>query len=182
MRRPAVFLDRDGVIIENRPDYVKCWEEVRFLRGSHEALRRLKASKYVLVVVTNQSAVGRGIISLEQALTINCRVIREIERQRGRVDATYLCPHAPDEGCSCRKPAPGMLLQAAEELGLDLTSSYLVGDALSDIQAARSAGVQSILVLTGRGTEQLSLGRAEDLGDCPAMSDLEAAVDHILAQ
>ena len=177
-----MFLDRDGVIIENRADYVKSWEEVRFLPGASQALQRLRASHYALVLVTNQSVVGRDIISLAQALRINCRVIHEIETFRGRMDATYLCPHAPDEGCHCRKPAPGMLLQASEELGLDLTSSYLVGDALSDIQAARAAGVTGILVLTGRGANQSRLLEAEGLRDCPVVKDLEAAVAYILAQ
>ena len=170
------------MIIENRNDYVKSWEEVRFLPGAFEALRRLGRSEYVLVLITNQSAVGRGIISLEQAIEINRRVIAEIEAQGGRVDASYLCPHHPDEGCDCRKPAPGMLLRAAEELGLDLVRSYAIGDAVSDIQAAQAAGVRGILVLTGRGTEQASLLEAQDLSGCPVMTDLSAAVDYILRE
>ena len=113
-----MFLDRDGVIIENRSDYVKSWEEVRFLPGVFEALRRLARSEYALAIVTNQSAVGRGIISLDEAMHINERVLAEIAAQGGRVDASYMCPHRPDEGCNCRKPAPGMLLQAAEDLEL----------------------------------------------------------------
>jgi D-glycero-D-manno-heptose 1,7-bisphosphate phosphatase len=180
--RQAVFLDRDGVIVENRRDYVKSWEEVRFLPGSLEALRRLHRSPFVLVMVTNQSAVGRGIISLEQAMGINQRVIAEVEAQGGRVDASYLCPHHPDEGCDCRKPAPGMLLRAAEELHLDLHRSYVIGDAVSDIEAARAIGAQGVLLLTGRGAEQLSVLRARGLNDCLVMADLAAAIDHILAE
>jgi len=132
-------LDRDGVIIENRTDYVKSWEEVHFLPGAFEALRRLSRSDYVLVLVTNQSAVGRGIVTLDKTMEINERVVAEIKTKGGRVDASYICPHHPDEGCDCRKPAPGMLLRAAEELKLDLARSYAVGDAVSDIQAARAA-------------------------------------------
>ena len=175
--QPAVFLDRDGVIIENRSDYVKSWEEVRFLPGAFEALRRLGQSEYALVLVTNQSAVGRGIISLSQAMEINQHVITEIETQGGRIDASYLCPHRPDEGCDCRKPVPGMLLRAAEELGLDLTRSYVIGDAASDVGAA---GVCGILVLTGLGKEQVALLKTKGRANCPVVADLGAAVDYVL--
>ena len=178
--RAAVFLDRDGVIVENRSDYVKSWKEVHFLPGALEALRRLGRSEYALVLVTNQSAIGRGIISLEQAMEINQCVIAEIAARGGRVDASYLCPHRPDEGCNCRKPAPGMLLRAVEEFGLDLARSYAIGDAVSDIQAAQGAGARGILVLTGRGVEQASLLEAQGLSGCPVMTDLSAAVDYIL--
>ena len=118
---------------------MKSWEEVHFLPGAFEALRRLSRSDYVLVLVTNQSAVGRGIVTLDKTMEINERVVAEIKTKGGRVDASYICPHHPDEGCDCRKPAPGMLLRAAEELKLDLARSYAVGDAVSDIQAARAA-------------------------------------------
>ncbi len=155
--RPAVFLDRDGVIIANRDDYIKSWHEVEFLPGAIAALRRFSQSNYAVVIVTNQSAVGRGIISLQQANDINRRVVAEIRAQGGRVDACYVCPHHPDDRCVCRKPSPGLLFQASQELGLDLSESYMVGDALTDLQAARVAGVQGILVRTGRGEHQARL-------------------------
>ena len=176
----CVFLDRDGVIIKNRNDYVKSWNEVNFLTRSLEALRWLARSEYVLVLVTNQSVVGRGIISLEQAKNINQQVITEIENHRGRIDASYICHHHPDEGCFCRKPAPGMLIRASEELGLDLEHSYLIGDAVSDIQAAQSVGVTGILVLTGRGKEQVAYMNMEVHPKCRIVSDLRAAVKFIL--
>jgi D-glycero-D-manno-heptose 1,7-bisphosphate phosphatase len=179
--RPAVFLDRDGVIIENRSDYVKSRLEVSFLPGAREALQRLSRSEHAIVMVTNQSAVGRGMISLEEAMEINRHVIAAIEAQGGRVDAWYVCPHHPDERCDCRKPAPGMLLRAAEELGLDLARSYLVGDAVSDIQAGWAVGVQGILVLTGRGSEQVTLLRRENEKHCPVVADLNGALDYILS-
>ena len=115
-------------------------------------------------------------------MEVNRRVIAEIEAQGGRVDASYLCPHHPDEECNCRKPAPGMVLQAAEELGLNLARSYAVGDAASDIEAAHAVGVQGILVLTGRGREQAALLRMEGEASCPVVADLQAAVDYILGQ
>jgi len=178
--RRAVFLDRDGVIIENRNDHVKAWEEVRFLPAAFHALRRLSQSAYALVLVTNQSVIGRGIITRDQAAQINEQVIAAIKDQGGRVDASYLCPHRPDEGCNCRKPAPGMLIQAAMELGLDLARSYVIGDAVSDMQAAQAVGAQGIFVLTGRGAEQGSLLEARGLSDCLVVADLSAAVDYIL--
>lgn len=180
--QPAVFLDRDGVIIENRSDYVKSWEEVRFLPGALEALRRLNRTEYALVLVTNQSAVGRGIISLDRAMEINRRVIAEIEAQGGRIDASYVCPHRPDEGCNCRKPAPGMLLRAAKELELDLAHSYAIGDAVSDIEAAQAIGARGILVLTGRGKEQVALLKTKGKANCLVVADLSAAVDCILVR
>jgi D-glycero-D-manno-heptose 1,7-bisphosphate phosphatase len=176
--RAAVFLDRDGVIIENRPDYVKSWSEVRFLPEAVGALHRLSRTDYAVVLVTNQSAVGRRIITLEQARAINQRVVSEIEAGGGRVDAAYLCPHHPNDRCECRKPAPGMFRQAARDLDLDLAGSYAIGDAASDVDAARSAGVQGILVLTGRGEEQRTGLNAGD--NVPCVADLSAAVDYVL--
>jgi D-glycero-D-manno-heptose 1,7-bisphosphate phosphatase len=176
----AVFIDRDGVIVENRDDYVRSWSEVRFIPGALEALEKLGQSTYAVVLVTNQSAVGRGLISLEEAQEINRRVVAQIRAHGGRMDAVYMCPHRPDEGCSCRKPAPGMLMQAARERDLDLASSTMIGDALSDLAAARAAGVRGVLVLTGRGSEQAGLDAASVPGDGVPVADLAAAVDGIL--
>jgi D-glycero-D-manno-heptose 1,7-bisphosphate phosphatase len=176
----VVFLDRDGVLIENRDDYVKRWEEVRFLPGVLQALRRLSESGRAAVIVTNQSAVGRGIISLQEAVDLHQQIVAAIEDQGGRIDYWYLCPHRPADGCQCRKPAPGMLLQAGSELGLDLAASWLVGDAATDIEAARTAGVQPILVRTGRGNDQVEALTNDAAAGCPVVADLEAALDYIL--
>lgn len=177
--RSAVFLDRDGVIIENRQDYVKSWGEVSFIPGALEALYYLSLSEHVLVLVTNQSAVGRGIISLKQAMEINYQVIAEIEAHGGRVDGCYVCPHHPDQKCDCRKPAPGMLLRAAKQLKVDLRHSYVVGDAVTDMQAAWAAGAQGIMVLTGRGHEQLALLESNTAVNCHVVPDLKEALQHI---
>lgn len=176
----AVFIDRDGVIIENRDGYVRSWSEVRFIPGALEALAKLGGSRYAVVLVTNQSAVGRGLISLHEAQEINRCVVAEIRAHGGRMDAVYMCPHRPDEGCTCRKPAPGMLLQAARELELDLASSTLIGDALSDLAAARAVGVRGVLVLTGRGSDQAAQRGAWSPGNSAPAADLAAAVDDIL--
>lgn len=175
-RRPAVFLDRDGVIIENRDRYVRAWEDVEFLPGALEAVRRLAETRYAIVVVTNQSAVGRGLVALERARDIEERVEAEIERSGGRIDAGYLCPHAPAAGCACRKPRPGMLLRAAADHGLDLTESWMVGDARTDLDAGRAVGARSLLVRTGRGADQ-----AARFG-LPSVPDLTAAVAAVLSQ
>lgn len=176
----AVFLDRDGVINENQPDYVRSWAEVRFIPGALEALAHLAQAPFAVVVVTNQSAIGRGLMAEKVAAEINRRLQEVVTAHGGRIDAFYVCPHTPEEGCACRKPQPGLLLQAAEEQDLDLAASYLVGDALSDVQAARAAGVHPILVLTGRGRQQLPLLPANLRQGCTVVEDLSAAVDWIL--
>ncbi|BCX03889.1 MAG: D,D-heptose 1,7-bisphosphate phosphatase [Candidatus Roseilinea sp.] len=152
--RPAIFLDRDGVIIENCEAYVRSWDDVSFIPAALEALRAVSRSDWAIVIATNQAAVGKGIITLELAHQINQRVVTEVVRCGGRIDAAYLCPHRPDEHCDCRKPKPGMLLRAARDLGLDLSRSVMIGDAITDMEAARAAGVRGILVMTGRGLSE----------------------------
>ena len=157
----ALFLDRDGVIIENVASYVRSWDDVVILPGAVDALARLKPSPLKIILVTNQSAVGRGILSLSDARQINARLVGLIESAGGRVDGVFMCPHAPQELCSCRKPEPGLFLQAAASFSLDLGRSILVGDALTDIRAGQAAGIQTnVLVRTGRGADQLALPEA----------------------
>lgn len=182
MSRPAVFLDRDGVLIENRSDYVRSWEHVEFLPGSAAATQQLSAAGYVIVVVTNQSVVGRGIISREEAGRINQQVLDEVAAQGGKVDAAYMCPHHPDDGCACRKPAPGMLLQAAQELDLDLGQSFMVGDNISDIEAGRNAGVRTVLVRTGLGEEQARRVQEKFNTGLAIVENLSAAARYILGK
>jgi len=161
---PAIFLDRDGVIIENRPDYVRSWDDVNFFPQALTALASITNSSYKIIIVTNQSGVGRGLISLKTANEINQRLITEIEQHGGRIDRVFMCPHTPDEGCNCRKPQPGLILQAEKELSIDLKRSIMIGDALSDIQAGQLAGIaRTMLVRTGRGVEQANLRIPSDL-------------------
>ena len=154
MRR-AVFIDRDGVICRNRDDHVKRWEEFVFLPGALEALASLAQSEFSIVVITNQAVINRHMVSAEEVESIHNHMVRTIEEAGGRVDLVTYCPHRPDEHCACRKPQPGLLLKAAEELKLDLSQSYIIGDAEADVQAGRAAGCQRYLVLTGRGRRQL---------------------------
>ena len=177
----AVFLDRDGVLIENREDYVKDWSEVEFLPGCFSGMRTLAATGLPIVLVTNQSAIGRRIITAEFVEGLHARMQAEIEAQGGRIDAIYFCPHHPKAGCACRKPLPGMLHQAALDLSLDLSSSYFVGDAVTDLEAAHAVGAEGILVLTGRGTEQALKLETSGLDAHPPVADLEAAAQWIVA-
>lgn len=155
-KRKAVFLDRDGVIIENRDDYVKTEGEIEYIDGSLEAVKELSQTQYLIILVTNQSMVGRGLVTLETALRINGSVVRAVRQAGGRIDVSYICPHKPSDRCECRKPAPGLLLKAAMEYNVDLPSSWMIGDAESDLLAANKAGARGILVLTGRGQRELA--------------------------
>jgi D-glycero-D-manno-heptose 1,7-bisphosphate phosphatase len=154
--QPAIFLDRDGLINANRADYVKSWEEFEWLPRSLEALVLLAQWGRPIVVVTNQSAIGRGLVPEQVVIDIHRRMVDEITARGGRIDGVFYCPHRPDEACPCRKPRPGMLFTAAARLNLDLSRSYMVGDALTDVMAGQAAGCQSILVQTGRGPQQLA--------------------------
>ena len=161
---PALFLDRDGVIIENRSNYVRTWSDVYIYTQAIEALVKLKPTGYKTVIITNQSAVGRGFISPKVAQEINLRLVEEIHSAGGRIDGVFMCPHAPHDECACRKPQPGLILEAADSLSLDLSRSILVGDALSDIMAGQSAGVgKNVLVRTGRGNEQSDITLANKI-------------------
>lgn len=178
---PAIFLDRDGVINENRPHYVRSWQDVILIPQAINALRAIASWPYKIIVVTNQSPIGRGILTLAEAETINQQIQAAVQAQGGRIDALFLCPHTPDEDCLCRKPKPGMLLQAAQRYDLDLSRSIMVGDALSDVAAGRSAGVRAAaLVLTGRGREQAKLEGAAALHPFPIYPTLTEALDDLV--
>ena len=179
---PAIFLDRDGVLIENRSDYVRDWSEVKIIPEAIHALSIAQIKKYKIVIVTNQSVVGRGLILLKTAQEINQRLINLIREHGGQIDGVYMCPHKPEDGCSCRKPQPGLLLQAAKDLSLDLQRSWMIGDAWSDVQVGQSAGVRhSILLRTGRGPEQISQRCPEDLAGYLIFDNLPLALDAIFS-
>jgi len=151
----AIFLDRDGVIIENRPDYVRSWSDVSIFDQAIQAISLLAKLPFKIIIITNQSAVGRGIISLSTANEINQRIIKFIIQNHGRVDDVLVCPHQPEDHCSCRKPAPGLFFQAAQRNSINLSSSIMIGDAVTDLQAAQAAGIPiKYLVRTGRGIDQ----------------------------
>jgi D-glycero-D-manno-heptose 1,7-bisphosphate phosphatase len=177
---PAIFLDRDGVLIENRADYVRDWSQVKIYPEAIHTLSLSAAKNYKIVIVTNQSAVGRGLITLETAREINERLVEFIHQHNGQVAGVYMCPHKPEAGCNCRKPKPGMFFQAAKELSLDLQHSWMIGDAWSDVQAGLAAGLQrAILVRTGRGAEQLVQPHPENITDHLVFDDLPQAMNAI---
>ncbi len=177
---PAIFLDRDGVINHNRADYVKSWDEFIFLPGALSALRRLTALDWPIIVITNQSAVGRGLVTSRTIEIIHANMVRAITRAGGRITDVRYCPHHPDDGCACRKPRPGLLLAAARYWNIDLSASYFVGDAMTDILAAQAVGVQPILVQTGRGRDQLTALRNAGIDHFHLVPDLPAAVEWLL--
>jgi len=180
LRRNAVFLDRDGVICENRDDYVKSWEEFVWIPGAKKALSRLRSHGYIAIVITNQSAIGRGIISRRTLEEIHERMGEEIAETGGKIEKVYYCPHRPDDGCGCRKPGSGLLLQAAEDLKLDLRASYLVGDAITDIEMGHKVGSRTIMVKTGKGLSELADKNRWKIRPDYIAQGLSEAVDLIL--
>ncbi len=150
--RPAVFLDRDGTI-SHYVSYCRRPEEFRLLPGVGEAIRLLNEASLPVIVVTNQSAIGRGLLTFDMLAVIHEKMRRGLKRFGARVDAVYVCPHHPDDGCACRKPGIAMLLQAARELNLSLPDSYMVGDRILDVRSGRAVGSRTILVRTGHEPE-----------------------------
>jgi D-glycero-D-manno-heptose 1,7-bisphosphate phosphatase len=150
LRRPAIFLDRDGVINERIINgYVTTWHEFRFLEGAEQALRDLARLRLPILVISNQSGAGRGQVTRSALERITRRFVAALERRGARIDGVYYCPHRPDEGCPCRKPKPGLLIEAARDWRIDLSASVMIGDADTDVQAAQAAGCPSIRIDSG---------------------------------
>lgn len=170
MSQPAAFLDRDGVLNHRIPGdtYVTRPEELVVLPHAAEGVRELARRGYLTVVVTNQRGVGRGLMSLDDLEAVHQRLHRELSRGGARLDAIYACPHDRDAGCACRKPRPGLLLQAARELDLDLSRSLLVGDSDHDLEAGRAAGVPLLFQIESDGDLRAVLGQVPDLSRPPA--------------
>jgi rfaE bifunctional protein nucleotidyltransferase chain/domain len=163
--RKAAFLDRDGVINKDKA-YVHRWEDFEFVPGAVEGMRRLQQAGYALVVVTNQSGLARGYYTEDQYQTLTTRLRQELTAQGIMLDGVYHCPHHPNGNvthlaidCNCRKPAPGMLLQAAQELKLSLADSLLVGDKPGDIEAAHAAGVGRAYLVDSDNPESVAEGQ-----------------------
>ena len=151
-KRPAVFLDRDGVINRRLPgDYVRSWDQFRFLPGARAGLRLLREAGYLLVVITNQRGIGRGLMSEADLAEVHRRLQVELVRVGAGVDAIFHCPHDLSANCGCRKPKPGMLSRALERLPIDTARSWVVGDSLSDLEAGWAAGIRGILVVPRGG-------------------------------
>jgi D-glycero-D-manno-heptose 1,7-bisphosphate phosphatase len=183
-KRRAVFIDRDGTINEEK-EYLYRPEAFEFIPGVPEAIRILGEAGFLVVVVTNQSGVARGYYGEDDVRSLH-RYMDELLLTAGaKVDAYYFCPHHPVNGvgeyrieCRCRKPMPGMLLQAVFDLGIDLSASWMIGDKLADVEAGIAAGCRSAMVLTGYGTEEQTNLPA----DVPVFKDLLAAARAILTE
>jgi len=171
-RARAVFLDRDGVLMEDA-HYCGDPAEVRVFPGVSDALRRLKNAGFLAIVITNQSGIGRGLITQEQYEAVQAEFLRQIGP--GLIDAVYFCPDPPGVRSTRRKPEPGMVLEAAEAFQVDLPKSYFVGDKAADIECGRRAGTRTVLVLTGYGAEQ------QCVPDFTA-SDIDHAITLVLGQ
>jgi histidinol-phosphate phosphatase family protein len=168
-RPAAVLFDRDGTLVRDVP-YNGDPARVEPMPGAREALDRLRAAGIAVGVVSNQSGVGRGLVTTEQVEAVN----RRVDDLLGPLEPWALCPHGPDDGCTCRKPEPGLIRRAAEALGVEPESCAVVGDIGSDVEAARAAGARAVLVPTRRT-------RREEIDAAPEVaSDLPGAVDLLL--
>lgn len=182
----AVFLDRDGTICQE-VGYLDSIDRFCLIPRSGAAIKLLNEQGFRTVVVTNQSGVARGYFSESRVQEIHAELFRQLRNEGAFLDAVYFCPHHPTEGkppflqiCDCRKPAPGLLLRAAEDLGLDLTKSYTVGDCFADLECGRRVGAKGVLVLTGYGKEELGY-QTENPASFVA-NDLYEAVQWIITQ
>jgi D-glycero-D-manno-heptose 1,7-bisphosphate phosphatase len=144
--RKFLFLDRDGVLNVDSPDYIKHWDEFHFYPDALDALRWLRHRDVNVILVSNQSALHRGLMSHDDFWQLHEQMIHHICEAGGDMLATFYCPHRPDERCSCRKPSPAMILAAARLYGAPMETSYLIGDRATDLQAARQAGCRSIML------------------------------------
>ena len=150
--RPYVLLDRDGTLLEER-DYAYRPADYAPLPGAHRAVARLRAAGFGVVVITNQSGIGRGVFSAADYSIFEAIFLRDFAAHGAELDGCYHCPHAPDEACECRKPGVALARRAAREHAIDLARSWVIGDKDSDVAFARNLGCHAVLVLTGHGAE-----------------------------
>lgn len=174
-----VILDRDGVINEDSPAYIKSPEEWIPIPGSLEAIARLHRAGWHVVVATNQSGIARRLFDPDTLVRIHEKMRRSVTETGGRIDAIFFCPHGPQDNCDCRKPKPGLFLDIARRLRISLQDVPAIGDSLADLHAARAAGAHPILVKTGKGADTLAACKHP-----PAVSiydNLASAVDQLLS-
>jgi len=180
-----VILDRDGVINKESPDFIKSPEEWLPLKGSLQAIARLSQASYDVVVLTNQSGIGRGHFSANTLSQINARMITHVEQYGGRIESILFCPHHPDDDCDCRKPKPGLYHELAGRLNISFNGVFSVGDSVRDLIAAKSAGATPILVKTGNGRKSLKEIAAKpelELDNTQVFDNLPGFVDALLKE
>lgn len=174
-----MILDRDGVINFDSDEFIKSAEEWLPIPGSLEAIALLNRNGYRVVVISNQSGVGRGLFDLDTLEAIHNKMTRLLTTTGGRIERIYFCPHAPETGCDCRKPKAGLFRRLAEDVGIDLHGVYSIGDSYRDLQASHSVGANPLLVKTGKGEKTLQTH--PDL-PFPVFENLYDAARYIVAQ
>ncbi len=172
---PVAFLDRDGTLIEER-NYLSNPDEAVLLPGVAEGLRALMAQGFRLVVVSNQSGIGRGYFSEADAHAVNARVDDMLRAQGVDIAAWYICPHAPEQPCDCRKPSPGMVDQACRALAVDLPASIMIGDKDIDLQLAANRGMRGFLVTSGHADKHIAWAQANGFGVFADIPSIAAAL------
>ena len=145
MKNKAVFLDRDGVINKKRIDHVKSVDEFKIFSNVGDAIKLLRDKGYLVIIITNQSVIGRNIISEKKLDEIHIELKNYLKQSNTYVDSIYYCPHIPEQNCDCRKPKPGLIFEACQDFDIDLKNSYFIGDSISDLDAAGNAGCKGIL-------------------------------------
>ena len=178
-----VILDRDGTINIDSDDFIKSPAEWNPLPGALEAIARLNHAGWHVVVASNQSGLGRGLFDVVALNAIHTKMHKALAAVGGRIDAVFYCPHTPDEGCTCRKPAPGLFEQIGERFGVELKATPAVGDSLRDMQAGSAAGCEPHLVLTGKGAALHGLPLPANFpSDTTVHNDLAAFAEHLIAR
>ena len=177
----AVFLDRDGVINRKAPEgrYVTTWAEVQFFLGVADAVKRFQEAGFLVLLVSNQRAIAKGLVTQHGLESLHRRMWQELFQREKGFDGVYYCPHDADPPCGCRKPQPGMLLAAAQDRGIDLTASWMVGDSESDVEAGRRAGCKTVRI--GLLDVRFSTSADEVAGSLPEAANIILAMESTAA-
>jgi len=175
----VIFLDRDGVINRELDGYVTDWSKFDFLPGALDSLKLFADNGWSVIVISNQSAIGRGFATKEAIDKIMANMVSDVQAAGGDILAVFYCPHAPEDGCSCRKPKPDLFYQAAEKHGIDLSKTWFIGDKLSDVEAAKSATLKPILIKGGKQVKGISVTEDDAVA---VVSDLSEAIEFIMAE
>lgn len=154
--RKAIFFDRDGVLNKEKKDYVKTISELEIFPSIVEPIKKFNKKGFLIVVITNQSAINRGLTTEQNVSDIHAQIQEFLKKNGAHIDSFYYCPHKPDESCMCRKPKPGLILKAANDLKINLKTSWLIGDNETDIQAATAAGCKSFKINSSSELEDIT--------------------------
>ncbi len=175
-----IILDRDGVINEDSDGYIKSPEEWIAIPGSLSAIAKLTQNNYQVVIVTNQSGIGRKLFTIDALNAIHMKMHAHLSQFGGVIDAIFFCPHTPKDDCACRKPKPGLYIEVSDRLRTSLNKVYCVGDKMTDVKAAQSAGGKPILVRTGKGQQEIDEGLVPE--GVLVYDDLASFVDSLIAK